>query len=143
MDMKTELNVFLVDDDPSSLALYELHLKSLGYQNVWKFDNGMDCINSLSIKPDVIFLDYRMPGMDGVEVLKVIKQRSPDIYVVFVTGDTDAKTAATSLKYGAFDFIQKGSHCTERIESAIRRIVDVKTVLSKKHMTIEQSTIYL
>lgn len=132
MEIKNELNIFLVDDDPSSLALYEMHLKSLGYQNVWKFDSGMDCISSLSLKPDVVFLDYRMPVMDGVEVLKVIKQRDPDIYVVFVTGDTDMKTAATSLKYGAFDFIQKGSDCTERIEGALNRIIDVKTVKAKK-----------
>lgn len=132
METKNELNIFLVDDDPSSLALYEMHLKSLGYQNVWKFDNGMDCISSLGLKPDIVFLDYRMPGMDGVEVLKIIKQRDPGIYVVFVTGDTDMKTAATSLKYGAFDFIQKGSDCTERIEGALSRIIDVKTVKAKQ-----------
>lgn len=128
---ETELKIFLVDDDPFCLNLYEQHLRNLGYQQLTTFENGATCLNALTQKPDIIFLDHSMDILTGVEVLKKIKRFNPDIYVVFISGQENVETAVSSLKYGAFDYIVKGENETRRMEETIKRIINVQRLLKK------------
>jgi len=57
--------IFLVDDDKFYLNLYEKWLLNLGYTNIHKFEYGMDCIENLNLKPDLIILDYCMDFLNG------------------------------------------------------------------------------
>ncbi|RZL31075.1 MAG: response regulator [Pedobacter sp.] len=67
--------IFLVDDDELSRAYYVQHLKNLGYTNLFEFQNGSECINHLIDSPDIIFLDQNMANMNGLDVLKKIKNK--------------------------------------------------------------------
>ncbi len=129
MENKAHVKIFLVDDDLFCLSIYRQHLNNLGYENISTFDNGISCVNSLSQQPQVIFLDHSMEGVTGLEVLKKIKSFSPDIYVIFISGQEDAETAISSLRYGAFDYIIKGETDLHHIKKVLERIGGIKEVL--------------
>ncbi len=131
MDNKESLKIFVVDDDQFSLHLYEQHLNNLGYTDVYCFPDGSSCLGEIIEQPDVIFLDHSMDVLDGMEVLKKIKRFNPDIYVVFISGQENIVTAVDALKFGAFDYIVKGSHDLQRIEAVLIKIGEVKEMLQK------------
>lgn len=136
--MKTNaaLKIFVVDDDTFSLHKYEQLLRNLGYSNITLFNNGQACIENLSRQPEIIFLDHEMEKLNGVEVLKKIKQFNTGIYVVFVSGQEDVQTAVNSLKFGAFDYIVKDDNDTGRIEQVLARIRDVMELVMMNRKSI-------
>src|SRR4051812_42847280 len=108
--MLTKFNtpIFLVDDDVLCLTLYKQFLKQLGYQQVRLFDNGNDCLENLATQqPAIIFLDYNMEEMNGLDVLRQIKQFNPDIIVLFISGQEDILIAVKTIQQGALDYIVK------------------------------------
>jgi DNA-binding NtrC family response regulator len=123
--MLTKFNatIFLVDDDALCLNLYKQFLKQLGYNNVRMFDNGNDCLESLpSQQPDIIFLDYNMDDMNGLDVLKQIKHFNPSIIVLFISGQEDIEKAINTIQHGALDYIVKSSLNTEKLTSIMERV---------------------
>ncbi len=56
---------------------------------------------------DLVILDLKMPGMNGMEVLQIIKQDNPDIVVIVITGHASIESAVEAMKQGAYDFIPK------------------------------------
>lgn len=132
MEKNTSLKIFLVDDDLFSLHLYEQHLRNLGYADIHAFDNGTGCLNELIHQPNVIFLDYSMKILNGLEVLNKIKRFDPNIHVVFISGQEDISTAVSSLKYGAFDYIVKDDKALQQIEKVLTKIHDISKLLEKR-----------
>lgn len=132
METIGKLKIFLVDDDPFCTSVYQQHLGNLGYADVTSFSNGADCLNNLTLIPDVIFLDHGMDNLTGIEVLKKIKRFNPDIYIVFLSGQADIKTAVNALKFGGFDYIVKGTHELENMIKVLDKIMEVKKILKKK-----------
>ena len=114
--------IFLVDDDVLCLNLYSQFLKQLGYNNVHLFDNGNDCLTSLdAFNPDIIFLDYNMDELNGIDVLKQIKKFNPSITVLFISGQEDIEVAVNTIKHGALDYIVKSSLSTEKMKKIMER----------------------
>jgi two-component system response regulator (stage 0 sporulation protein F) len=73
-------------------------------------------------KIDFVFLDIRMKGIDGIGVLKELKQRNPDVKVVMITGSSDKTSRETALQLGALDYISKPldlSELKEKIEKYV------------------------
>ena len=132
METNTELKIFVVDDDPFSLTMYEHHLRNLGYTNVTAFENGTACLNNLTKQPDLIFLDHQMEILNGVDVLKKIKRFNPNTFVVFISAQDDVQTAVNSLKYGAFDYIIKGDNDTVKMEKVLEKLHEVMDMMKKK-----------
>lgn len=123
--MLTKFNatIFLVDDDALCLNLYRQFLKQLGYTNIRMFDNGNDCLDSLpAFQPDIIFLDYNMDDMNGLDVLKQIKQFNPSIIVLFISGQEDIEKAINTIQHGAMDYIVKSSLNTEKLKTIMERV---------------------
>jgi len=131
MDTNNKFKIFLVDDDLFCTSIYLQHLQNLGYTDITTFENGADCLNLLTQQPEVIFLDHGMATMPGLEVLKKIKRFSPDIYVIFLSGQENIETAVSALKYGAFDYIVKGSAELDKITNVMTKIIAVKQILNR------------
>ena len=98
MAKNSDHSIFLVDDDIMSLTLYGQFLKSIGYEDVHLFNSGTDCIENLSLHPQIIFLDYSMEDMNGIDVLKKVRQFDPNIVVVFISGNESPEIAADAKK---------------------------------------------
>ena len=129
MDNSKQLKIFVVDDEIFYLNILEQHIRNLGYNEVITFTNGTDCLNVIAEIPDVVFLDYSMDTLTGYEVLKKIKRYDPNIFIVMISGQENIKAAVDTLKYGAFDYIQKGDMVEERIKHVLERILEVKQLL--------------
>ena len=102
--MKT---ILIADDDHASRRTLELHLTEEGYA-VLTAANGPDAVElAVARKVDLMLLDLRLGGMDGFEVLTVIKEREPSLPVVMVTAYDDMQTAIKSIRLGAIDHLGK------------------------------------
>lgn len=131
MALSTDTKIFLVDDDIFCLNLYQQFLAKLGFTNVVCFGNGDDCLKSLSKKPDIIFLDYYMEGLNGLEVLREIKRSNPDIVVVFISGQEDVEVAVDALTHGAFDYIVKSKINPEQLQQTLDKIAKTVKIAPK------------
>lgn len=114
-------NLLVIDDDRVLLDLLGKVLRKLGFRVVLT-DNGKDAVDLVrKNSPDVVLLDIKMPGMDGIAVLKEIKAQYPDIEVIIMTGFASLDSAVEALKYGAFDYIKKPFDRFNQVVNAIRQ----------------------
>ncbi|WP_153797521.1 response regulator [Foetidibacter luteolus] len=120
--MLTSKSIFIVDDEPLHLSTSMYHLKRLGYKNIACFSSGEECISNLDLRPDIIFLDYLMNEMNGLDTLKAIKAYHRNCFVVFVSGQDNVEDALEALKNGAVDYIVKGKDQLKLIEAALSSI---------------------
>jgi len=99
--------ILIVDDEEIIARLLSISLKSDGYETVTanSGEEGLEKFKSES--PDIVVTDIKMPGMDGLELLKHIKEIDPEKEVIIVTGHGDIDSTITALQYGASDFINK------------------------------------
>ena len=115
--------LLVVDDEEGIREVLEITLTDAGYE-VLTAENGFSGFDMVkTYKPDIVLTDIRMPGMDGMALLKAIKQSYPDIEVIMITGYGDANLAIESLKTGAVDFISKPVN-QDVLEIALKRAND-------------------
>lgn len=126
--MKTAFDkkFFVVDDDPFITAYLEQILNNLGYNNIEVYPNGTECMENIHHNPEIIFLDYQMEDMDGLEVLKKVKLYFPGIHVVFTTALEDLSIAVKSLSDGSFDFLLKKNITMEEVSNILKSIAEVQ-----------------
>jgi DNA-binding response OmpR family regulator len=99
--------ILIVDDEPDIRESIGHYLGKRGYEIITA-DNGKQAISKLlTEKPDLIILDMRMPEIDGIECLRIIKTLERDVIVIMVTAVTDLDTAKHTLELGAADYITK------------------------------------
>ena len=113
----------LVDDEEGVRRFLGLSLMDLGY-TVETAANGKEALQLFeSFTPDIVFTDIKMPVMDGIELLKAIKDKAPDTEVVMITGHGDMDLAIQALKSDASDFITKPIN-NDVLEVALERARD-------------------
>lgn len=101
------IKILLIDDEETILRVLARSLKSDGYE-VLTANNGTEGIRVFQDEsPQIILTDIKMPGMDGLAVLKKIKEIQSEAEVIIITGHGDIDSAIESLQYGASDFINK------------------------------------
>lgn len=99
-------NILIVDDEKT--VRYAFRRTFEEEYAIQEAGNGEEAILAIEADcPDVILMDIRMPIMDGLSALKIIKQKFPDIQVILMTAYTDTGTAMQAMKEGAFDYIIK------------------------------------
>jgi DNA-binding NtrC family response regulator len=103
----TKVKVLLVDDEVEFVsALAErLRLRDYDARAVSQAEEALDIVRS--DPPDVVLLDFKMPGMDGIEILKLIKSMHPSVEVIMVTGHGDTQSREEVMNSGAFEYIMK------------------------------------
>jgi DNA-binding NtrC family response regulator len=98
--------LLIVDDEPLILEVLSEHFKA--EYDVETALNGADALGAiLRARPDAVMLDINMPRMNGVEVLKDIRQIDESIVVIMVTANEQVSLAAEALKNGAFGYVPK------------------------------------
>jgi DNA-binding NtrC family response regulator len=99
--------ILIVDDEPFNLDLLEQELSDHGY-SIERAGDGAEALGKFeSFQPDLILLDFQMPGMNGIDVLKEIRKRGHETPVVMITAYGTIERAVQAMKEGAYDFVPK------------------------------------
>lgn len=102
-----EFSILFVDDETEFLQTLLKRMKKRVHA-AFGATNGDEALSFLEHNPvDVVVLDVRMPGMDGIEVLREIKKRYPLIEVIMLTGHASMEVAIQGMDLGAFDYLMK------------------------------------
>jgi DNA-binding NtrC family response regulator len=117
--------LLIVDDDIANCRLIKGIFSAEGIE-VTATHDGQSGINlARAHPPDVLLLDLRLPGIDGLEVLATLKQEMPALPVVMLTAHQDVKTAVRATQLGAFDYLTKPFH-NEEIVVVVRRALQTR-----------------
>lgn len=115
-----EETILIVDDEKDICEVLDISLSDLGYK-VHTAGDGDEALQVFEkMRPSIVLTDIRMPGMDGIELLRRIKGHHPDTEVIMITGHGDMDLAIKSLKLEATDFITKPIN-DELLEIALKR----------------------
>lgn len=131
---KDEAVIFLVDDDELYLLRLKDHLTEKLYfkTRIYTYTSGEECLNNLSVNPDIIVLDYYFnppddnaghKPMNGIELIKRLKEVRPDIHLIMLSCETDVEVANTAIKEGAKDYIIKYEYAPIQLQYLINNIV--------------------
>lgn len=128
--------ILIVEDEESIRGFLKINLKRNGYE-VIEVDNGEDGIKiAINEKPAIVILDVMLPGIDGFNVCKRIREEEKNIGIIMLTAKSQDIDKITGLEYGADDYIVKPFNPMElllRIKAILRRIGD-----EEEKRTIEQ-----
>lgn len=120
--------ILIIDDDEIVRKSCEKVLSPEGYITVTA-GSGREGLKLLSKKPfDLVLTDLRMPDMDGIEVLKRVKEGWPDIEVIIITGYGTVKSAIEAIRYGAYDYIEK-PFSPEELLNVVRRSLERRNLI--------------
>jgi DNA-binding response OmpR family regulator len=101
------VRVLVVDDEPDFVEFIREFVVQSGYEPLAAF-SGPEALRLVKEqRPHIVLLDIRMPGMDGIEVLKAIREIDREVGVVMLTGVKDEETGRRALLLGAFDYLVK------------------------------------
>jgi DNA-binding response OmpR family regulator len=118
--MTTKASILVVDDEPIERQTLTDILRLEGYY-VDSVANGEAAVDYVRIKPvDIILLDLRLPGMSGLDVIKVISRTTPDVEIIMLTAHGSMESAIEALRNRVHDYLLKPASPTQIIESVER-----------------------
>ncbi len=121
--MADPIRVLVIDDDPGVRDYLEALVSRQGYQ-VFAVEDGEQALRTLDdTRPDLVTLDVVLPGIDGIETLRQLKQRLPDVPVVMLSGHGQARTIVEAMRLGASDFLRKPFE-VEELELAFQKALE-------------------
>ena len=117
--------ILVIDDEAAIRDSLKMTLEYDGYE-VMTAATGEEGVKLVEREaPDLVFLDIKMPGMDGIEVLQKLRHLTETVPIVVISGHADINTAVEATKLGAFDFIEKPL-ASERVLVTVRNAVDTR-----------------
>lgn len=133
-------HIFIVEDNQIYSMMLDYILSKDSIYEFVSFKSGEECLENLYLNPDIIILDYGLPGMNGYETLLEIKKRNPEIHVVILSHYDDKELKQKMLKAGADDFILKQGHGEQQVIDRIEEIL-IADELSKNPPKTEKKDV--
>lgn len=136
------LKLLLVDDEERFLNTTQKLLNKSGYE-VYTASSGLIALEFLKSRAiDVVILDVKMPGMDGIETLRRLKKQFPMVDVIMLTGHATVEHAVEGMRLGAVDYLMKPADpevLIQKAKSAIekRKLIEDKILSAKTPKTIK------
>jgi DNA-binding NtrC family response regulator len=122
--------ILFIDDDPAGREVALFNLRKAGY-SVTSASDGQGGLDAFAAEPfDLVITDLKMPGISGMEVLRAVRARAPEIPVLVITAFGNIETAVSAMKEGAYDFIGKPFHRDHLLLS-------VEKALERRRLTAE------
>jgi len=145
METKQPFTVLAVDDNLLNLKLMEKVLVKEGYRVIMAVDGVSARAISVSEKPDLILLDIQMPGGDGFEVIRFLKENpvTGEIPVIFLTGESDIASKLRGFSLGAVDYITKPFHPLEvlaRVAIHLKLSIATNSLIANQARKLRQLT---
>ncbi|MBI5406207.1 MAG: response regulator [Nitrospirae bacterium] len=130
--------ILVVDDDEDILELIERHLSNKGYEVVTAYDGEQALPLLEKVKFDLVITDLKMPKIDGMEVLRRVKEKDPHIEVVILTGHGTMDNVIEALRDGgAFDYLQKPLYNIKQLSFVTRKALERKRLRLENQRLME------
>lgn len=115
-----KIKVLLVDDEKEFVEVLAERLETRDFEVCMAFggDEALQVISQQEV--DVVVLDVLMPGKDGIETLREIKELKPILEVIMLTGNATVESAVEGLKLGAFDYLMKPTETKDLVEKIVK-----------------------
>ncbi|QGY44438.1 response regulator [Maribellus comscasis] len=117
--------IFVVEDSLVYKDLIVGYLKSKKYQNIKTFKSGEECLKMIDLKPDLIVLDYSFEGINGLELMKKVKEDHPEIDFIFLSAQNEVEVAVKIMRMGAADYIIKNEKAPHNLLRSIEHMISV------------------
>jgi two-component system response regulator AtoC len=128
--MKDKIKVLVIDDDASTRDYLKALIAKIGYR-VFTAESGEQALAELDrVGPTLVTLDLVLPGIDGIETLRLIKEKDPNVPVLMLSGHGQAKTIVQAMKLGATDFLRKPFE-SEELKIAFNKALEKKKLVSE------------
>lgn len=114
--------IFIVEDDPWYGEILSYHLSLNPDYKVTRFENAKDCLANLSLKPDLITIDFSLPDMKGDELFKKIRDLQVQVPVIIISAQEEVTVAVKLLKMGISDYLVKDEATKDLLWNSILRI---------------------
>lgn len=131
--------IFIVEDDVMVASLMKQALSKNEKYEIHQFNNAEDCINNLHLNPDIITVDYNLPGMDGLTLMNRIKTYNQSIMVVICSGQESVEVVISCYRNGAQDYILKNDTMMADVERSINNLA--MSVVLRKEVELLQDQI--
>ena len=138
MSAEANLNITLIDDD---VPLCEMQKDSLMRKfpdaTITMYHTGEDALSKITERPDIVVLDYQLDSvhaeaMNGIQILTKLKERYPDLPVIFMSSQDRIEVASNTIRYGAYDYIVKNETAFHKLQLAVTQLAALRT-LKKSH----------
>lgn len=135
--MNNTSTIFIVEDEPIYRRLLEYSLRLNPDYQLEIYEKGKDCLSRLLTKqPDIIILDYGLPDMKGIDILKYVKDNYPDIEIIVLSAQRNVSIAVQLLQEGAYDYINKDDQTSAELKD--RLLNTVRNILKKQRLKKEK-----
>jgi two-component system response regulator AtoC len=135
----TTYKVFIVEDDEFLGNILKRTLEKINDAEVHLFKTPQECLNNLHLNPDVVSIDYYLPGMTGMEMMEKIRNYNNTINCIIVSGQEKVDIVLELYKKGAVDYIMKDDSAVANLENSVKKIFD--NLRLKKQVEILQEQI--
>ncbi len=127
MNQMREIKVLIADDDSITRQVLKSMLRESSITVVGEAADGAEALKlCASLKPDVLCLDINMPGMSGLEVLKVAKQQNPDLIAIMISSEVSSSNVEWAWTHGAKGFIVKPFTKDRVVDAILKACADIK-----------------
>jgi DNA-binding NtrC family response regulator len=129
---KNQPYIVIIEDDAAFNKLLSSYLSSKGYKTISSFYSGEESLEKLERKPDIVLQDFDLPGINGIETMKKIKEKYPHSCFIFLSGQTNISIAVDAMKQGAYDYIVKNAFAKEDALNKIKNAAFIKQIKGEK-----------
>lgn len=118
------ITLLIIDDDPAACRIFKKILGQVGYHILTATDAGKGLRLIKEKSPEIVFLDIKMPRVNGIELLRKIRKIKKDLIVIMLTGYATLDTARKAMELGAYDYVTKPFDL-EAIKASIRDALEL------------------
>jgi PAS domain S-box-containing protein len=142
--VKEKINIVLIEDDQNQTFLIRESLDEEKY-NISVIHDGREALNfllSAVIIPDLVLMDYHLPNLDGLTIMKALKEKGIKHNIIFLTADYTIETAVNSINAGALEFIPKNARFVNNIPAIVDKAyqtVKVRAEREKFELALKES----
>jgi DNA-binding NtrC family response regulator len=132
--------IFIVEDDAMVASLMKQTLSKNQDYEIFHFESAEDCLTNLHLNPDIVSIDYHLPGMNGLGLMQKIKAYNSYIMCILVSGQESLEVVIDSYKNGATDYIIKNDNLFVNLENALKNL-SMSVVLRRENEMLKDQII--
>jgi len=118
----TQVKIFIVEDDQLVSSVIKQALSRNEKYDLSMFEKAEDCLNNLHQRPDIVVIDYNLPGMDGLTLMEKIKAYNQQTMIIICSGQESVEVVVNCYRNGASDYILKDTNMVLNLENTIKNL---------------------